>query len=144
MTGLREAMGKPVILRETAEQIGHVRFFAVDGMTRRVTAVVVASGRSNQVVEWAQIENVGPDAVIVNDSHEPSTEDDRTTSGALNPIDKRVLTDLGNELAPVTDLEVDDDGVVRQVVIGDKPIDGTRLRGIGSYAVVVEADPAEA
>ncbi len=64
-------------------------------------------------------------------------------SGALDPLQKRVLSDLGNELGTVTDVTVDDDGLVEGIETGEATVAGTRLRGIGSYAVVVEADPSE-
>jgi sporulation protein YlmC with PRC-barrel domain len=143
VTSLRTAIGKPVIERETAEQVGDVRFFAIDGIERQVTALVVSAGRASRVVDWAEIQNVGPDAVIVNSSREPADADARAVSGALSPIDKRLLTDHGNELAAVDDVEIDDSGAVVELVAGDERIGGDRLRGVGSYAVVVEADPRE-
>jgi sporulation protein YlmC with PRC-barrel domain len=144
MTSLRNAIGKPVILRETAERLGEVRYFAVDGPERKVTTLVATAGRGSLVVDWVDIQNVGPDAVIVDASREPTDSDARAVSGALSPIDKRVLTDHGNELVAATDVEIDDSGTVLEIVAGDDRIDGTRLRGVGSYAVVVEADAGEA
>jgi sporulation protein YlmC with PRC-barrel domain len=137
-------MGKPVIVRDTAEQLGDVRCFAIDGTARRVTAVVVADGRRSRVVDWEQVSSVGPDAVIVEGSREPSSDDERTASCATSAIEKRVLSDRGNELGTSVDVEIDDDGTVRELVVGDTRIVGDRLRGVGSYAVVVEADPSEA
>ena len=144
MTSLHDAIGKPVILRETAEQLGEVRFFTVDAADRRVTALVASSGRSHRIVDWAQIQNIGPDAVIVETSREPTGEDDRLISGAANALDKRVLSDRGNELGSVADATVDDQGSVQSIAVGDQQVDGTRLEGVGSYAVVVAADPTEA
>ncbi len=46
MTSLRDAVGKPAITRAGAEQVGDVRTFAVDAATRRVTILVLASGRA--------------------------------------------------------------------------------------------------
>ena len=143
MTSLRTATGKPVILRETAEQLGDVRFFAVDAAAHRVVAVVVAKGRSSVVIDWDQIQNVGPDAVIVDSSREPTADDERAVSGALSPLEKRVLSDRGNELGTTTDVEIDDGGSIQTLHVADQAVDGTRLRGVGSYAVVVTADPNE-
>ena len=144
MTLLRDAIGKPVILRETAEQLGTVRYFAIDAADARVTAVVVAAGRNARVIDWDQIENIGPDAVIVEASREPGSDDERAVSGALNPLEKRVLSDRGNELGQASDAAVDDDGAIEYVAVADEHVDGSRLRGLGSYALVVAADPAEA
>jgi sporulation protein YlmC with PRC-barrel domain len=144
MTSLRNAIGKPAILRDTAEQVGAVQLFVVDAATRKVTAAAVSHGRSTDLVEWSQIQSIGPDAVIVDGSRETTKDDDRTLSGALHPLDKRVLSDRGNELGSVADVEVDDSWTVQTVVIGDRQVEGARLVGVGSYAVVVTADPSEA
>jgi uncharacterized protein YrrD len=144
MTSLRAAIGKPVILRETAEQVGDVHFFAVDAANRRVIALVAAKGRSSLVVDWAQIQSVGPDAVIVEATREPRSDDDRAVSGALHPIEKRVLSDLGNERGNTTDVEIDDGGSIQNLHVADAVVEGKRLLGVGSYAVVITADPSEA
>jgi uncharacterized protein YrrD len=142
MTSLREAVGKPVIVRETAEQAGEVRAFAVDAPAHRVTTLVVASGRSARLVDWDEIESIGPDAIIVRSTRE-AADDDRLASGALHPLDKRVLSDAGNELGAVRDVTVDESGSINAVDAGDASVAGSRLRGIGSYALVVTADPSE-
>jgi uncharacterized protein YrrD len=144
MTSLHDAIGKPAILRETAEQLGSASFFAVDAADRRVTVLALGSGRSTRLVDWSDIQSIGPDAIIVNTSREATAEDDRAVSGAANPLGKRALSDLGNELGSVNDVEVDDDGVVQSIAIADARVEGVRLEGVGSYAVVVAADPSEA
>lgn len=144
MTSLREAIGKPVILRETAEKIGAVGSFAIDAATQRVTGLVVSAGRTSRVIDWAQIQSIGPDAVIVETSREPAADDERIVSGAANPLEKRVLSDLGNELGKVTDATVDDDGSIENLDVADHQLGGSRLKGVGSYAVVLAADPGEA
>jgi sporulation protein YlmC with PRC-barrel domain len=144
MTSLRHPIGKPAIVRDTAEQLGKVQYFVVDGGARRVQALAVSVGRGTQLVDWAQVESIGPDAVIVDGSHEPSGDDDRAVSGALHPLEKRVLSDRGNEIGTLDDVEIDDDGGVRTLVVGDAHVDGARLEGVGSYAVVIAADPSEA
>ena len=54
------------------------------------------------------------------------------------PVGKRVLTSAGDELGTVTDVEfVPDTGEVTALVLDTGTIAGTRLLGIGSYAVVV-------
>lgn len=144
MTSLRAAIGKPVIDRKTADQIGEAAFFAVNAADHRVIALVVSQGRTTSVVPWAEIQSIGPDAVIINASHEPTTDEDRVVSGALNPLDKRVLSDRGNEIGPATDADVDEAGAIQNLHVADRLIDGTRLRGVGSYTLVIEADAIEA
>lgn len=144
MTSLRHAVGKHAIVRDTAEQLGAIQYFVVDAGARRVQALAVSVGRKTQLVDWAQVESIGPDAVIVDGSHEPNGDDDRAVSGALHPLEKRVISDRGNEIGTIDDVEIDDDGSVRTLVVGDRHVDGARLEGVGSYAVVIAADPSEA
>lgn len=144
MTSLRHTVGKPAINRETAEQLGKVQHFVVDARARRVQALAVSVGRGTQLVDWTQVESIGPDAVIVNGSHEPNGDDDRAVSGALHPLQKRVLSDQGNEIGTLDDVEIDDGGRVRTLIVGDEHVQGGRLEGVGSYAVVITADPSEA
>jgi sporulation protein YlmC with PRC-barrel domain len=144
MTSLRHAVGKPAIVRDTAEQLGKIQYFVIDADAQRVRALAVAVGRGTQLVDWAQVGSIGPDAVIVDGSREPSGDDDRAVSGALHPLEKRVLSDRGNEIGTLDDVEIDDAGSVRTMVVGDEHVDGGRLEGVGSYAVVIAADPGEA
>jgi sporulation protein YlmC with PRC-barrel domain len=144
VSSLRNAVGKPVILRSTAEQAGKIRAFAIDAASLRVTTLVLKAGRSARLVDWQQIESIGPDAIIIRDSREAVADDDRIVSGALDPLQKRVLSDAGNEIGAISDVTVDDDGSVGSLEIAGSPVAGTRLRGIGSYAVVIAAEPGEA
>jgi sporulation protein YlmC with PRC-barrel domain len=143
MTSLRHTVGKPAIARETAEQLGAVQHFVVDAGARRVQALAVSVGRGTQLVDWTQVQSIGPDAVIVDGSHEPTGDDDRAVRGDLHPLEKRVLSDRGNEIGTLDDVEIDDEGNVRTLVVGDEHVDGARLEGVGSYAVVIAADPSE-
>jgi uncharacterized protein YrrD len=144
MISLRDAVGKPTIMRDTAEQLGAVGFFVVDAESRRVSAFGVSVGRAIRLVDWSEIQSIGPDAVIIRGSREVTSDDDRAVSGALSPLGKRALSDRGNELGTVVDVEVDDDGGVESLAIDDDQVEGSRLEGVGSYAVVVAADPSEA
>jgi uncharacterized protein YrrD len=143
MTSLRETVGRPAILRDTAEQVGEIKAFALEAQTRRVVALVLSAGRNARVVDWGQVRSIGPDAVIVDGSREPRDEDERAVAGATHPLDKRLLSDHGNELGQVEDATVDDDGTVLDLRAGDAVLSGDRLRGVGSYAVVVAAAPGE-
>lgn len=53
----------------------------------------------------------------------------------------RVLSTAGDELGTVTDVEFDGgSGSVTRLLLVENEIAGVRLRGIGSYAVVVTAE----
>ena len=144
MISLRDVIGKPIIHHETAEQVGQVRSVAIDPSTRSAVAVVTAEGRSSRVIEWTDVHSIGPDAVIVDRVRDLRPDEDRLASGAQDPIKKRVLSDRGNEHGSVTDVIVDEAGLVQMIDIDGVSVDGTRLRGLGSYALVIEADATEA
>jgi len=65
------------------------------------------------------------------------------TGRALDPPDKRVLTDAGNEIRAVSDVAVEDNGSIDSLETDAANGAARRLRGIGSYAVVVAAAPDE-
>jgi sporulation protein YlmC with PRC-barrel domain len=53
-------------------------------------------------------------------------------------LKRRVLTEHGHPLGKVRDIEFDPaDGRVTSLLLKDSFVDGTRLLGIGKYAVVV-------
>ena len=65
--------------------------------------------------------------------------EDRLALG-VRLIGHRVLDDHGRELGQVRDVEFDPaDGSVVTLMLKDAYVDGDRLLGIGSYAVVVRA-----
>ena len=144
MISLRDVVGKPIIHHETAEQAGQVRSIAIDPTRRSAVALVTAEGRASRVVEWTDVHSIGPDAVIINRVRDVQPDEDRLVSGAQDPLKKRVLSDRGNEHGAVTDVIVDESGLVQSIDVDGESFDGARLRGIGSYALVIEAEAAEA
>lgn len=145
MTRFADVDGKPVLSRDSAEELGRVTGVAIALDPPRVTSLVVKSGRKTGVVPRERVTSFGPDAVVVGSDdawREPSTDDDERAAGGRSvPVGTRVLTDAGNELGTVSDGEFDpgNDTVVA-VFAQDRPIDAPRLRGLGSYALVVRAD----
>jgi len=144
VTGLRAALGRPVVARDTAETVGDVQGAVVDVVTRRVVALQVGKGRKARVVDWAAVSGVGPDAVVV--QSESALRDpvgDRETGfvkGDLPLLGARVLTDRGDEAGALDDVEFDESsGAVLDLVAGDQRFPATGLRAVGSYAVVVTA-----
>lgn len=149
MTGLRAALGRPVVARDTAETVGDVQGAVVDAVTRRVVALQVGKGRKARVVDWAAISGVGPDAVVVqSESALRDPTGGRETGfvkGDLPLLGARVLTDRGDEAGPLDDVEFDESsGAVVDLLAGDQRFPAIGLRAIGSYAVVVTAPPVDA
>lgn len=142
MTRFADVDGKPVLSRDSAEELGRVTGVAIALDPPRVTSLVVRSGRKTGVVARARVTSFGPDAIVVGSDdawHQPTTDDEEhAADGRSVPVGKRVLTDGGNALGTVSDGEFDPgDGSVVAVFVQDRPIDAQRLRGLGPYALVV-------
>jgi uncharacterized protein YrrD len=129
-----------VLSRATAEKIGEVGQFVVDGPGRRVAAIVVGKGRKARVVDWDAIAGFGPDAVMVESEQRLREPHDGETK--LDWLGRRVLNDRGFELGPVEDVEFDaESGALQQVRVKGGAVAGAdQVLGAGSYAVVVASD----
>ena len=145
MIGLRATLGRSVVARDTAETVGDVQGAVIDVPTRRVVALQVGKGRKARVADWASLSGVGPDAVVVRS--EAALRDpagDRETAfvrGGLTLLGARVLTDRGDEVGALDDVEFDEgSGLLVALVAGEHRFPATGLHAIGSYAVVVTGD----
>lgn len=136
-----DCSGRPVLDTSSATTLGKVDALLVDPGDQRVVAVTVKRKGDQDVLRWSALTSFGPDAVTVPGEDAFTASDDRldalaSKAGAL--LKKRVLTDAGDESGTVTDVEFDPEtGRVTALVTTEGEIDGGRLRGVGSYAVVV-------
>jgi sporulation protein YlmC with PRC-barrel domain len=141
------ALGRKVVSRTSAEELGELARLIVDVKRRQVTSLVVGKGRKAVVVDWAQVTGFGPDAVMVADEgalHQPRDDHEHDAAdGKLELLGKRVLSDMGNELGEAGDVVFDPaSGAVETLVVGEREVPAASLLGAGSFAVVVKA-PAE-
>ncbi len=143
MTTFNEARGIPVVSKTTAEHIGVVKHFVVaDG---HVQAIHVDGGKKDGLlVDYADVSALGHDAVMVDDATVLSGASDdrqaRALRGDLVMVGKRALDDVGDEIGAVSDVSFDPgDGRIESLTVAGEAIDGKRLLGVGSYAVVVAA-----
>jgi sporulation protein YlmC with PRC-barrel domain len=129
--------GLEVVETAGGQTLGRVDGLELDGERATVRALRVG----DRAVPWERIgagehDRVGHDAVTV--EHERALEPRDGTS--LDPVGTTVLSDAGVRLGRLVDLELDDrTGEVRRLLLGDDDLAGDRLRGVGSYAVVVAA-----
>jgi len=140
MTALRGVMGRPVLEHDSAEEIGTVSGFALDVRGGRMREIVVKSGRRNRLVDWSDVASIGPDAIIVAKGRDPSDDEADLVSGVSDPLGRRAVTDQGEDLGEVDDVEIRDDGSIDYVVVPGRQVEAARLRGLGSFALVVHAD----
>ncbi len=137
-----EADGRKVVSTTTATTIGRVAGFAVDPSTQQVVALQLkkTDGDADTVL-WSALTAFGVDAVTV-PGPEVFVVADGETAVLLDKHHslkgKRVLTEGGDDLGKVEDLEFDaETGSVTLLITKTKEIAGKRLTGVGSYAVVV-------
>ncbi len=140
----RRARGRKVVSRASAGDLGEVNHFLVNAEQRLIAAVIVGKGRKAKLVDWAQLSGFGPDAVMVRDEsalRQPLDDRERAAAdGKLDLVGKRALTERGNELGFLDDVDFDPaTGVVEMLRIGDREIPAGSLLGSGHYAVVLDA-----
>ena len=142
-----EIKGRKLVDTSTADTAGKVDGFLLDPATRSVAGLEFKKTASGSVVAWDDLTAVGADAVTVGGSGvvvdaEGRLADLATKDGQV--LKKRVLSDAGEDLGNVRDIDFNpQSGALIGLVVGDKkhPINvaGSRLLGVGSYAVVVTA-----
>ena len=131
MTRLSQLVGQPTISLADAEQGGKVVGVQID------RGRVVGLRTSDGLIQTASIRTFDGDAVTYDGA--AVTVDDPADS----PLGRRVLTEAGDELGRLADLDITDDGTVTSVLLEDgRGLEGSALKVIGSYAVVVADQPA--
>lgn len=140
----RRAVGRKVVSRSSAGDVGAVSHFLVDAEDRRIAAIVVGRGKKARLVDWADVTGFGPDAVMVGDEaalRPPLDDRERAAAdGKLEMVGKRTLTERGNELGTVDDVTFDPgSGAVEALQIRDREVPAGSLLGSGPYAVVLDA-----
>jgi sporulation protein YlmC with PRC-barrel domain len=136
--------GNPVMSTSTATTVGRIGSVVVDPVTRRVVAFGVRKSKGpGDLLLWEGITAIGPDVVTVDSEDriaDPPEELERAAKDDLKLIGHRVLTDHGRDLGKVKDVEFDPaDGRVVTLMVKEQYVEGERLLGIGSYAVIVRA-----
>jgi sporulation protein YlmC with PRC-barrel domain len=143
-----ESLGRKIVSLATAETIGTLGEFVVDPQSQRVVALGVSKYKNGDTLPWNSIESFGPDAVTVSDETRIAAADPGIAqlSGKDHAfLGKRVLATSGDELGQVDDVDFDpDSGVLLTIALPGAEISAERLVGVGSYAVVVEAEPTAA
>ncbi len=141
----RDALRRPVVGQDSAERLGELRRYHLDLATARLDRLEVAvEGGGAQILDWSAIVGFGADAVII-----PSPaalrvpagdEEGRLIAGDLDLEGKRVLTDDGDLLGHLRDLEFDEQtGQVLRLELERGSVPLTRCIANGPYALIVAA-----
>ena len=135
MTTFRELKGTRVISRASAETLGKVADLTFDLGSGRVAALLIGKGRKAHALRWEQVHGVGPDAVVA------ETDEALTEPGEeLSPLGHPTLSELGNALGPITDVEFEGEtGRLVSVTTTSGTVAADRLLVVGPYATIIAA-----
>jgi len=145
---LRESMGRPVVARDTAETVGQVHGAVVDVASRLIVAVQVGKGHKARLADWSAITGVGPDAVVIDTAASLRAaygeREERIVKGDIALLGARVLTERGDVLGALDDVEFDEaTGEIVALVSGETSVPAAGLRSVGGYATVVSTGGTE-
>jgi uncharacterized protein YrrD len=136
-----EAVGRKVVSTATAETAGKIDEFIVDPHQRAVVALELKKTDGGDFLPWPGILAFGDDAVTIESSDkvtDATPELAGLTGKEHRVLGKRVLSTGGDDLGTVSDVEFDAaTGSLTALWLDTDSVDGTRLVGVGSYAVVV-------
>lgn len=130
MIRLTQLIGQSVICLTDAERTGRVKGVVLAGDH------IVGVHDGHGIIDASAIRSFEGDAVTYEGTVGEKSDD------ADSPLGRRVLDDDGDELGRLADLEVDASGHVDTIILDDgRTVDGSALRAVGSYAVIVHARP---
>ena len=138
------AVGRKLVSRKSAEELGELAHFVVDVKLRRIALLIAGKRRKALLVAWEDVSGFGPDAVIVTDESVMfSPRDDReraAVDGELELLGKRALSEMGDDLGTVTDVVFEtSSGAVETIVLGDREEPAASLLAAGSFAAIIRA-----
>ncbi len=138
-----QAHGRSVVSVSTAETLGTVAGCVIAPSPARLVAFrLKMRGRGGHVLTWDNIHSIGTDAITVRSADNIHAERDTDLSERVDkshdPIGKPILSESGESTGKVMDIDFDPEtGRLQRLLTIDQEIDGERLLGSGSYAVIV-------
>ena len=138
-----QARKHEVVNTATATRVARVDGFVVLPRPARVALLRLGKvSGGGTLLAWEDLQGFGPDAVTVATDaalRPPRDElEQRAEDKELEILGKRVLTERGTDLGPVTDVDFDPQtGAVTTLITKTDTVAGDRLIGLGRYAVVV-------
>lgn len=143
-TSYRQAVGRKVISRATADQLGTFSHLLLTTDCRHVAAVIVGKGKKARLVDWPALTGFGADAIMVNDESAlrppADSREETAAAGKLDVLGRRALSESGNALGTIDDVTFDPaDGAVASLDIAGRQVPAETVLGSGSYAVVLSA-----
>jgi uncharacterized protein YrrD len=138
-----EARRRDVVSTDTATRVARIEGFVVAAGPARVALLRLGKvATEGSLLYWDDVQGFGPDAATIADASVIRTPSDelerRADSRDLEILGKRVLTERGDALGEISDVDFDlETGMVTTLLTRSEAIPGERLIGHGRYAVVV-------
>lgn len=132
-----EARRREVVDTTSATTVGRVDGFVVDPRSQRVSGVRVGKGDGNYLA-WSDLTSFGVDAVTVEGAGRVRTGDVDDGLDQPDLLGHRVLDEHGVDRGTITDVEfAPTTGEIRYLLTSTEEVDGSLVRGVGTWAVVV-------
>ncbi len=133
-----DTLGREVVDTSTAEGVGRVNALIVDAPASSITGFVIG----DRVVSWSDTGGIGSDVLTIGGTdilRAPHSDAEKgAADGRTLPLHKLVLTEDGYGLGDLADIEFDPvTGAIENLVLADDNLAGSRLLGVGSFAVLV-------
>jgi sporulation protein YlmC with PRC-barrel domain len=148
MIKLSQLTGQRVTAKGNGEQLGSLRRVLLEPERGSVTAAHLITPEGRQLImPWSAVSEVGVDGIFVHagSAARPAEgeQEERLISGDLEVLGKSVLTDEGDSLGELEDVELDEKSgrVVRLVVPGQSVTVG-RFVSVGPDAIIIAATRA--
>ncbi|PCG86970.1 hypothetical protein CIB93_05355 [Streptomyces sp. WZ.A104] len=135
-----QAKGRNVVAVSTAETLATVTGLSIAPAPARIAALRVKTRGPGTQVTWNNVHSFGPDAVTVRTPDTVQGDQDTTAPADKHhdPIGKRVLTETGQDLGALGDIDFDETtGHIQRLITAGQDIPGERLLGAGTYAIVI-------
>jgi sporulation protein YlmC with PRC-barrel domain len=145
VTSLASLLGRPVVSRASADRLGELTGFVVDGPKHPVVALRLGRRRHARFVTRTDLRAIGPDAIVIDDASmvHPAAGplEEASAKGASDVLGAPVYTSTGMAIGRVSDIDADlDRGLVATVDVGDTHIAGDHILGLGDFALVIDVD----
>jgi sporulation protein YlmC with PRC-barrel domain len=140
-----QVRGQRVLARDDARLVGSVRRLLLDTASVSVSAAQLEGTEGDAtILAWNAVVSVGPDALMVESAgvlREPGPDvTERIESGTFDLEGKLVLSDRGDALGQLEDIEFDErSGRVTQLLVPGHRLPLERFVAVGPDAVIVPA-----
>lgn len=142
------AEGRRVVTADTAEEAGKIMKYIIDPTGHRIHALQIGGGlfKSDVAVLWSDVTAFGGDAVMIRSGSAVSDlsgdREEAVAKGKIHLRQTKVLMTSGFEAGEVTDARFDTrTGLLETIETDQGSIPASRVRSLGSYALVVDPAP---